>query len=234
MHSDTPVLVLGMHRSGTSCLTGCLQEMGLHLGEVHVWNPFNLKGNRERKDVMALNDALLRDHGGSWDAPVLVDSGNAAQRRERERIIDELRSGDRPWGFKDPRTLFTLPFWETGLPGAYLVATFRHPLAVADSLVFRNGFSRDRGLTLWARYNQRLLELAAARRLLMISFDLPAPEYYDRLHWLARRLGLSGNVRPGFFDPQLRRSHPDDGVLKDEYRRLYQRLLTEAEASFAA
>jgi len=41
------VAILGMHRSGTSCLAGSLQELGLYLGEVYDQNPHNPRGNRE-------------------------------------------------------------------------------------------------------------------------------------------------------------------------------------------
>lgn len=44
------VLILGMHRSGTSCLAGSLQEAGLYLGEVNTAAPHNAKGNRESRD----------------------------------------------------------------------------------------------------------------------------------------------------------------------------------------
>ena len=42
------VVILGMHRSGTSCLTGSLQDKGLYLGQVSQRGTFNKKGNRER------------------------------------------------------------------------------------------------------------------------------------------------------------------------------------------
>ena len=61
--------VLGMHRSGTSCLTGSLQEAGLYLGDCHTWNPHNLKGNRENQEIVDINDRVLADNGGAWDAP---------------------------------------------------------------------------------------------------------------------------------------------------------------------
>jgi len=42
-----PMLILGMHRSGTSCLAGCLQAAGLISGEVNIQAMYNAKGNRE-------------------------------------------------------------------------------------------------------------------------------------------------------------------------------------------
>jgi hypothetical protein len=63
------VLILGMHRSGASCLAGSLQEAGLYLGEVKTAAPHNAKGNRESRAIMALQDDLLRANGGDWDTP---------------------------------------------------------------------------------------------------------------------------------------------------------------------
>ena len=42
-----PVAIVGMHRSGTSCLAGCLEDLGLTLGKVNRAAPHNLKGNNE-------------------------------------------------------------------------------------------------------------------------------------------------------------------------------------------
>lgn len=218
------MLLLGMHRSGTSCLAGCLQELGLQLGEVYLRNTHNPKGNRERRDVMALNDALLADHGSRWDAPVVVSEGSVAQVRERDRIITDLAGSDQPWGFKDPRTLFTLPFWQQALPHARLVGTFRHPLAVAGSLVTRNRFSIEQGLALWDCYNQRLLALAEKHDIALIGFDLPPPVYRYRLRKLASWLELPNDAPPEFLDPALCRHSDADGECPPEYQRLYRQL----------
>ena len=63
------ICILGMHRSGTSCLTGSLQEAGLSLGDCHTWNPHNLRGNRENQAFVDLHDDILKANHGAWDAP---------------------------------------------------------------------------------------------------------------------------------------------------------------------
>ena len=65
--------VLGMHRSGTSCLTGSLEEAGLHMGDIHTWNPHNLKGNRENQKIVDINDQVLASAGAAWDNPPDTD-----------------------------------------------------------------------------------------------------------------------------------------------------------------
>ena len=66
---DRVVAILGMHRSGTSCLTGTLQEAGLFLDDCHTWNKHNEKGNRENQKFVDLHDAILEANGGAWDLP---------------------------------------------------------------------------------------------------------------------------------------------------------------------
>ena len=61
------ICILGMHRSGTSCLTGSLQEAGVDLGDCHSWNPHNRKGNRENQEIVDLNDAVLHLNDAAWD-----------------------------------------------------------------------------------------------------------------------------------------------------------------------
>ena len=129
-----PLLILGMHRSGTSCLTGLLEEAGVWLGEVKRASAHNAKGNREIPEVMALNEAVLAANGDAWnkppEGPVTWTSAHLA---ERDRILAGYPA-DRVWGVKDPRMLFTLEGWRSALPQVRLVGTLRHPLSVARSL----------------------------------------------------------------------------------------------------
>src|SRR6266446_4453200 len=146
------IAVLGMHRSGTSCLVGLLEQAGVFLGEVSRKNPSNLKGNGENPRIMALHEELLRINGGSWDAPPETVVWPRELKTRRDGIIGDYR-GAPLWGFKDPRTLLALDGWLEALPGLQFVGIFRHPLSVAESLERRNGFSLEKGLRLWSAYN---------------------------------------------------------------------------------
>jgi hypothetical protein len=63
------ITVLGMHRSGTSALTGCWRAAGVHLGTVAERSRYNPKGNQESESIRRLHDALLERCGGSWFEP---------------------------------------------------------------------------------------------------------------------------------------------------------------------
>ena len=69
MHNG--LVVLGMHRSGTSLLGGLLVRCGLFVGARRdlIWGADpndNKKGFFERSDVVLQNDWLLRDQKAHW------------------------------------------------------------------------------------------------------------------------------------------------------------------------
>jgi hypothetical protein len=200
------ILVVGIHRSGTSSLAGCLEDRGLHLGAVFKKNPFNPKGNRENRLVMELNNSVLLNSGGKWNNPPEKISWTGNLASERDALVACFKqSGARHWGFKDPRTLLTLPFWEEAIPEISFVGTFRHPAAVAKSLNARSGMPLEHGLTLWRKYNRRLLALWARNPFPIVSFDDPRAEYIAAIDSAAAVLGLGEPPICGvFFEESLR------------------------------
>jgi hypothetical protein len=202
-----PVIILGMHRSGTSCLAGSLEQGGLYLGQVNKKAPHNAKGNRENRDIMDLNDTVLTAAGGSWDNPPRSTTPWSADQVAIRSALIATYPGDRIWGFKEPRTMFTLEGWLDALPGVRLVGTFRHPTAVAQSLKTRNKFSMEQGMELWLAYNQRLLEISRKRKILFINFDWPPKRYEIALAGMLVELGLAVPTRGfDFFESGLRRN----------------------------
>ena len=207
--------VLGMHRSGTSCLAGVLEQAGVFLGEVFTQNPFNARGNRESATVMALHEGLLADNGCRWDVPPPPGETlrwSNARREERDRFLASY-AAQLTWGFKDPRTLLALPGWREVLPGLVTAGTFRHPLAVAGSLAHRNGFSRERTLELWWNYNVRLLAEHRLTGTPLICFDGGEGEFRAALGRLGRRLGMERDLgATDFFTEELRHQRPEAEV----------------------
>jgi hypothetical protein len=222
------VLILGMHRSGTSSLTGSLQQRGLRLGKVRTSNPHNNKGNREHGMVIALNDEVLAASGGAWDSPPRQIAWNRRLARQRDRLLASLsRSPGAPWGFKDPRTVLTLPFWEQGLADYQAVGTFRHPLAVAQSLHARQGMAIEQGVRLWCDYNTKLLELCKQKPFPLVCFDASPSDYGLAVDRIANELGLVGpGAKESFFEESLRHQGGNSAErhLPEECRRIYGHL----------
>jgi hypothetical protein len=203
------ILVIGMHRSGTSCLTGLLEEAGVHLGDVSKWNPHNRRGNQEHPEVVAVNEAVLAANRAAWDRPPEGECHWGHDQRHRRDAILAAYDGHEPWAIKDPRTLLTLAGWLEGAADLHLVATFRHPLAVARSLQARGRGELADWLDLWIRYNRRLLRVLEARPCPLVCFDTPAPLYLQRVRQVLESLGLTLPVDPGFFDEHLRTHDAD-------------------------
>lgn len=225
--ATTAVCVLGMHRSGTSCVAGTLQAAGLHLGDVSTAEKHNQKGNREHGAINALHDDLLADNGGSWRDPPDVVRWSRDHRIRRDAIIAEMTAAAPRWGFKDPCTLFTLDGWLEVLPTAAFVGIVRHPRAVIRSLEARRGATFRGALALWTTYNRRLVTLRDRHDIPMICFDLPAPDLIAVLKAACARLDLDPAGADAFFEATLRhhdgREESWDG-LPAEARSLYEQL----------
>jgi hypothetical protein len=194
------VVVLGMHRSGTSLLAGLLASTGLHVGAEEDFPPadvHNRRGYFELLDVWAVDEALLRLVGASWDDPGNADTTRlAAADRElltaRARAIVARLDAHGPWVVKDPRLSVLLPFWRPLLAHPVAVLIFRDPLAVARSLAARDGFSLARGLALWEQYNRAALAASEGMpRLVVAHRDLLA-DPVATLQRLVAGLGATG------------------------------------------
>jgi hypothetical protein len=226
------VFILGMHRSGTSCLTGCLEEQGLFLGSVNNAARHNLKGNKENIDFRQCNDLVLSENGGTWsDPPTKRIAWSNHTATLRDRLISTY-DNHAIWGFKDPRSLLTLPFWLEALPDMQLTGSFRHPTRVARSLMKRNNFNEQKSLDLWAKYNRHLLEYAKNSELPLVNFDWPADSYRGYIIQIARYLELSSINEVTFYDTSLQASKiavSDNSGLPDYVSRTYQELCDLAD-----
>ena len=138
----TIVCTLGMHRSGTSLVSRVLNVLGVYLGpEEHLMRPSsdNPTGHWESRPIKEINDEILSILGGSWQEPPPLPAGwerspeLAAPRHRAREIIQGDFSGSELWGFKDPRTSLTLPFWQRILDPMRYVICLRNPLDVAAS-----------------------------------------------------------------------------------------------------
>jgi Tetratricopeptide repeat len=173
MASPTPapaLLVLGMHRSGTSCLAGMLQSAGVAAAGASVRNWDNARGHFERLELVRLNEAVLFRSGGHWlGAPGEV-RWSEEEARERDRLLAEPVGG-RPALLKDPRTLLTLPFWRASKVPFHALGIVRHPLAVARSLQAWRALPLAQGLALWTAHNRVLRAEHLAHGTPLIDFE---------------------------------------------------------------
>ena len=155
-----PICIIGMHRSGTSMVANLLRVQGLSLGLVEELlgaNDSNQFGHFEHTGFFEINEALLKQLGGSWDNPPQLQPG-WEQDPALDKMIGEARSliedfaACPTWGWKDPRTTILLPFWQKIIPNLRYVICIRNPLEVAFSLAQRDGVSIPAAARLWSQY----------------------------------------------------------------------------------
>lgn len=220
--SKAPVAVIGMHRSGTSCLAGCLENLGLSLGEVNTAAPHNKRGNRENPRFWPVHDAVLARVGASWDnppsEPVAWTPGEIADLRA---VLADYADLPLPWGVKDPRATVILDGWFEVLPDLRLIASIRHPLAVAGSLSARNQFETDRSLAVWTAYNEAVLFWHDRLSFDVIDYD--APDYEDRVRRAGASLGLDATAPMPFRTSELNHQG-EHGVAPDGVAALWARM----------
>lgn len=154
------LIVLGMHRSGTSVLARILNLMGLYLGPEGIStgaNSENPKGFWERRDVRLLNDAILHSVGCDWDRVAGLDLDKVPKDIQQAfdkvagRLLLEM-DAHRPWFIKEPRLCMLLPLWLRHMEAPVIVNVYRDPVEVAASLHRRNGMPMEAGLELWEYY----------------------------------------------------------------------------------
>ena len=200
--SPSPVAVIGMHRSGTSCLAGCLEDLGLQLGAVNTAAPHNKKGNRENPRFWPVHDAVLARVGAAWDNPPNAPvAWTASEIADLKTVLADYDILPTPWGFKDPRSTLLLDGWFEVLPDLKLVASIRHPLAVAGSLAARNGFEQARSLAIWSGYNRAVLRWRDLTPFTVIDYN--ADDYEARVRHVATGLGLNAAAPMPFRSDEL-------------------------------
>lgn len=155
------LMVIGMHRSGTSATTGALQCLGVQLGRKLYagHSSINPKGYFEHNDITDLDDEALLRIGSCWDDVLLKEEGWHTREELRPfaaSIIHCIRRdfAEAPlWALKDPRVCRMLPWWLNILSAArvepHFLFVIRSPGEVCYSLKWRDGFSEEKAFLLW-------------------------------------------------------------------------------------
>jgi glycosyltransferase involved in cell wall biosynthesis len=198
----TPVVIAGMHRSGTSLVASLLSKLGVEVGlDLLPEDRHNPRGYYEDLAFLDLNRRLLAaattaNDGGhpdwGWTESERIDTGCFESfRSDARRLVDERMARQRRWGWKDPRTTVLLDFWHALLVDPLYLFVYRFPWEVADSMqrlgaaVFLN--RPDYAYSIWSFYNRHLLDFHRrhAERCLLVSADA----LRRQPDWLASTLG---------------------------------------------
>jgi hypothetical protein len=199
------VVILGMHRSGTSAITRVINLLGLPLcSEGDLFNiPGNPTGHWESGSLVKFNEQLLMALGGRFNAPPVMEDGwenrpAAANRYRAAAAIFRRVHATRSWVWKDPRSCLTLPFWRiiwSGAPVAVFV--HREPLEVSLSLGRRDGTGKAHSIALWERYARSALKNAEGLPLVRVRFGEIMADPVGAITQLHRSLIELGVSVPG-------------------------------------
>jgi hypothetical protein len=207
------ICIVGMHRSGTSLTASLIREMGVAFGptsSMMAAHPAdNAAGYMEQRPLQQLNDHILTATGGDWMHPPELTPGwhesEAVQLLANTAVeqISKLYPQDERWGWKDPRTSLTLPFWQELIGPMDYVICLRSPAAVAASLelrynkglrkvrpLLRPGFRRRNWYRLWLRYTEDALRHTAGSRRLVVVYEDYHSDRNEVIGQLADFLGL--------------------------------------------
>ena len=230
--SNPTLLVLGMHRSGTSAITGSLGYSGAWVGEeaeLTIPNVENPQGFWERRDVRELCDRLLLAAGADWwkiadfDPKAIPLATLAEQRRKFKRIVSALNEYA-TWTVKEPRLCLLLPVLRDYLRNPICIHIYRNPLEVARSLQARDGFSISAGLALWEAYNLHALNASRDLPRILVSHRSLISHPTKTLNALVEKLeefDLDHPIRPDtelierFIDPGLYHQKATDEETED-------------------
>jgi hypothetical protein len=180
------VVVLGMHRSGTSLLANLLSVLGVDLGDnLLPGDACNQMGYWENASIYHTQDALLNHLAKDWGQcglayPFAIDWERLPELQGyKEELVSIVRAqitgAKGIWGFKDPRTCRLLPIWkqifaELDLEPLYVLAV-RDPAVVADSLVKRDGLDPLLSELIWLLHNLDAVRDIGGDLRLVIDYD---------------------------------------------------------------
>ncbi|WP_182440223.1 glycosyltransferase domain-containing protein [Colwellia sp. RSH04] len=219
--------IVGMHRSGTSAISGVLSEMGVEFGpNLMAASKDNPKGYFENNRVQQLNEKILNESYYSWsDYNFSLDNISEELKdkyiQEAMQIINEEFSKFETFAVKDPRFCILLPIWTSALDSlgisAKFILPFRNPLEVSGSLLKRNNFTEEKSLLLWATYFLYSEFYSRNYERVFVSFDeliSSSKKVQDRLLSFIGNSEHPEKLKKGFIEPALRH-HKMDFVDKD-------------------
>ncbi len=203
---DPGVLVLGMHRSGTSAVARLLDGLGLDAGPVEgLIGPtdHNPHGHFEVQALVDFNDRLLAELGGTWVAPPTHEPDHqrelagGAFGTEASQLLDD-HFGEQPWFWKDPRACLLLPFWLEVLDGQHAaLVVVRHRDAVAASLEARDGLPVAYGRQLWSTYLSTLSASLEGVATMTVVYDVLLADAVGCAAAITDWLGAQGHAVRG-------------------------------------
>ena len=239
------IVVLGMHRSGTSCVGELLAAMGAYFGPPGMGTGGNIEnphGLFERKDLRQLCHFILQQARAEWwmTSRFSPDRVPAAARARIDEMLAPMLAdlnAHEPWFIKEPRLCILLPMLRQRFGDIVAVCVWRNPLEVAESLWTRDAIPIAFGAGLWERYVRASFAAGVPSAIVSYNRLIADPEGATRtLLQELTALGVAGLRMPDarqlaqVIDPALRRSRPRHRDATHSLSESQRRLLAALEA----
>jgi hypothetical protein len=240
------VVVLGMHRSGTSLCSHILSMLGVDMADDLQIRPSNAKGHWERPEIVGLQDeiyALLdRDFSSpQQDFPLPTAWWAEPKVRAVQSRIETFLAARMPatglFGFKDPRTARLLPLWLQLFKNLNLAPRFvlclRAPSQIARSLKQRDGLDPATGEYRALACVSDCFRYVPGHELHIVDYEKWFDNYADNLHglmdflaieWEQSEADLAAAVT-GIVERDLRHSDESLGVARQPLIRSFYNLV---------
>ena len=199
------IIVLGMHRSGTSTMAGLMDLLGFSVGKnLMPWNEFNAKGYFECTAIVAIHDELLDALGSCWHDIRFLPAGwlaSASAQKAKAQLILLFKTeyADQVVGvLKDPRICHLLPLWleifgELNIKPVFIFSR-RYPDEVIASLAKRDTIPENSSRLL---YISHLLDAELYSRgftRVVVDFSVLLTDWMTVMHTIDKHLTL--NILP--------------------------------------
>ncbi|WFP62236.1 rhamnan synthesis F family protein [Mesorhizobium sp. WSM4904] len=197
----TCIMVLGMHRSGTSALTRAISLLGAELPKNLLGaNPSNPTGHWEPQRLIELHDQMLAEAGSRWDdwrSFDLNDLGTARlqfYKAEIAKVIDEEYGSASLFVLKEPRISRFVPLYAEILERMHIDVRYtlvsRNPLAVIASLKNRDGFTAGFSSLLWLRHELDAEHATRGQSRIFLSYEGLLDDWRQGIEGITNTLGI--------------------------------------------
>ena len=237
---QTCILVLGMHRSGTSAFTGLLDLLDVYLGsELMEGTLANEKGYFENNILFKINEKLLAQINSSWD-DVFYDEEKLESIKETDELQKAIKSEfeyAETFAIKDPRLAFLFPVYKKVLQNLdiniKIILPYRNPIEVANSLHKRDGMPLEKGMLLWAYHFLLAEKFSRTYDRVFIGFDELMSQSKEVVDAISSKLSLNLQEKyiqnkkriDEFLEPSLKHHNISMDNLSDNIPKIVKEIL---------
>lgn len=194
-YKTQPVIIIGMHRSGTTMLSKFLESYNIFMGS-------RLEQNGEAISFLKLNEKILKSRNSSWDDTEKLKKLSKKELENYSKIFfhemnmhkhiksyfginnkKENLHNDFTWGWKDPRNTLTIDIIKEIFPNLRIIHIYRNPIDVANSLKKREEKFTKNGKLKWyynvlKNYITRGIYIKRSEKLLSLDNGIKLWEKY--------------------------------------------------------